>query len=54
LSASTRNLDYATSEKSKIEDNQRMIVKGRIAENVNWEPRYFTQEGDDWIFKGPK
>ncbi|KAJ3179446.1 hypothetical protein HDU85_004856 [Gaertneriomyces sp. JEL0708] len=44
----TRNLDYATVEKSAIEDNQRAIVKERNAKNIKWEPRFFLPCGDAW------
>ncbi|KAJ3053738.1 hypothetical protein HK097_003508 [Rhizophlyctis rosea] len=44
----TRNLDFATMEKTAIEDNQRTIVKDRAAKGIPWELRYFTQQGEGW------
>ena len=44
----TRNLDFATMEKTVIEDNQRTIVKDRAAKGTQWELRFFTQYGDGW------
>ncbi|KAH9269192.1 hypothetical protein BASA83_008816 [Batrachochytrium salamandrivorans] len=32
----------------KIEDNQRLIVKGREALSQAWESRFFLQEGECW------
>ncbi|KAJ1339759.1 hypothetical protein BSLG_005665 [Batrachochytrium salamandrivorans] len=42
-----RDLDMATLEKSKIEDNQRLVVKDREATQV-WEPRFFSPDGENW------
>ncbi|TPX58511.1 hypothetical protein PhCBS80983_g03089 [Powellomyces hirtus] len=50
----TKNLDYATQEKTAIEDNQRTIVKDRAAKGIAWESRFFTPAGDDWQFRMPK
>ncbi|TPX57491.1 hypothetical protein SpCBS45565_g08191 [Spizellomyces sp. 'palustris'] len=47
----TKNLDYATTEKSAIEDNQRTIVKDRATKNIAWEPRFFRRNGDMWEFR---
>ncbi|KAI8826157.1 uncharacterized protein EV422DRAFT_491688 [Fimicolochytrium jonesii] len=47
----TKNLDYATKEKTAIEDNQRVILKERAAKGVTWQPRFFTGPvDDDWSF----
>lgn len=49
----SRNIDKATVEKSKIEDNQRALAKERQHHNVHWEPRFFglDEETDIWTFK---
>ncbi|KAJ3037275.1 hypothetical protein HDV00_001840 [Rhizophlyctis rosea] len=44
----TRNLDFATMEKTAIEDNQRAIVKERAASGTQWELRFFVQDGEGW------
>ncbi|EGF81032.1 hypothetical protein BATDEDRAFT_88099 [Batrachochytrium dendrobatidis JAM81] len=43
-----RDLDMATLEKSKIEDNQRLVVKDREATSQVWEPRFFSPDGENW------
>ena len=40
----------ATEEKSKIENNQRKLVKSRADKGIAWESRFFVQnESKDWI-----
>ncbi|CAG8475492.1 16066_t:CDS:2 [Cetraspora pellucida] len=46
-----RNLDLATDEKTIIEDNQRNEAKLREAEGIDWRPRYFLRENDEFGFK---
>ncbi|RIB03952.1 hypothetical protein C2G38_1989118 [Gigaspora rosea] len=46
-----RNLDLATDEKTIIEDNQRNEAKLREAEGIDWRPRFFLYENDEFIFK---
>ncbi|KAI8923433.1 hypothetical protein BC831DRAFT_471286 [Entophlyctis helioformis] len=47
----SRDMNAATDEKSKIEDNQRVIVKAREESNQPWESRFFVPEGEGWAFK---
>ncbi|KAJ3268671.1 hypothetical protein HK104_005307 [Borealophlyctis nickersoniae] len=44
----TRNLDFATYEKTAIEDNQRNLGKERTARGLQWENRFFVREGEEW------
>ena len=46
-----RNLDLATEEKMSIEDDQRNKAKLREAEGIDWRPRYFLCENDEFKFK---
>lgn len=46
-----RNLDLATEEKTLIEDNQRNEAKLREAEGIDWRPRYFLSDNDEFKFK---
>ncbi|RIA97655.1 hypothetical protein C1645_719463 [Glomus cerebriforme] len=46
-----RNLDLATEEKTFIEDNQRNEAKLREAEGIDWRPRYFLCENEEFNFK---
>ncbi|RHZ90248.1 hypothetical protein Glove_2g40 [Diversispora epigaea] len=46
-----RNLDLASNEKSKIEDCQRDEAKLREADGIDWRPRYFLHENDEYKFK---
>ncbi|CAI2178999.1 8767_t:CDS:2 [Funneliformis geosporum] len=46
-----RNLDLATEEKTLIEDNQRNEAKLREAEGIDWRPRFFLSENDEFKFK---
>jgi len=45
-----RNLDLATDEKTLIEDKQRNEAKLREAEGIDWRPRYFFCENDEYNF----
>ncbi|CAG8603266.1 913_t:CDS:2 [Paraglomus occultum] len=47
----SRNLDLATQEKTLIEDTQRNDAKTREAEGIDWRPRYFLYENDQYKFK---
>jgi len=51
LTSNPRNLDYATDEKSKIEDRQREETKIREGEDVEWTPRFFDFVNNDYRFK---
>lgn len=46
-----RDLDAATAEKTRIEDNQRSETRAREHEGVEWKPRYFDHINDDFPFK---
>ena len=39
------DMETATEEKSKVEDTQRMNVRGRMADGIEWVPRFFTRDG---------
>ncbi|KAJ3402240.1 hypothetical protein HDU80_005261 [Chytriomyces hyalinus] len=45
-----RNLDFATEQKSAIEDNQRTVCKNREDAKVEWVSRFFVPVGDEWKF----
>ncbi len=47
------NMDQASTEKHNIEENQRNLLKKRQENNKEWEPRFFKQEGNEWILKLP-
>eukprot|EP00842_Homolaphlyctis_polyrhiza_P000446 jgi/Hompol1/1401/HPOL_005586-RA len=44
----SRDMDAATVEKLKIEDNQRVIVKNRELQGKAWQSRFFEPDGDGW------
>lgn len=46
------NQDMATDEKTKVEDEERTLRKDREAKNIEWKPRFFDVDGDDYKFKG--
>ncbi|KAF1802188.1 hypothetical protein FB192DRAFT_1104539 [Mucor lusitanicus] len=46
------NQDMATDEKTKVEDEERALRKDREAKNIEWKPRFFDVDGDDYKFKG--
>ncbi|OUM65507.1 hypothetical protein PIROE2DRAFT_41588 [Piromyces sp. E2] len=41
-----KGLDYATEKKTAIEDNQRLLVKKRADEGIEWKPRFFVPSDD--------
>lgn len=45
----TRNMDLATAEKTRIEENQRSRVKERHSKAEEWHPRFFDPDGDDFV-----
>ncbi|XP_010733647.1 oxysterol-binding protein-related protein 10 isoform X2 [Larimichthys crocea] len=47
------NIDEATEHKHKLEERQRGEEKQRAADNKPWTPKYFTKEGDGWIYNNP-
>jgi hypothetical protein len=46
-----RDLDLATDEKTLIEDNQRNEAKLREVEGIDWRPRFFVGENNEFYFK---
>ncbi|XP_058476017.1 oxysterol-binding protein-related protein 10 isoform X2 [Solea solea] len=47
------NIDEATEHKHKLEERQRAEERKRTADNKPWTPKYFTKEGDGWIYNNP-
>ncbi|XP_028317108.1 oxysterol-binding protein-related protein 10 isoform X1 [Gouania willdenowi] len=47
------NIDQATDHKHQLEECQRGEEKKRAAGNKLWTPKYFTKEGDGWIYNSP-
>ena len=39
--------------KQKIEQKQRDDAKQRKENNVKWQPKYFYEQGDSWVFVKP-
>eukprot|EP01132_Coremiostelium_polycephalum_P003983 gene3983-4984_t len=46
-----RDQKDATFHKNKLEDEQRKNVKSRKENNIEWEPKFFTKIGDQWVYK---
>uniref|UniRef100_A0A1A8PNT3 Oxysterol-binding protein n=1 Tax=Nothobranchius rachovii TaxID=451742 RepID=A0A1A8PNT3_9TELE len=44
------NMDEATEHKHRLEESQRVEERQRAAANKPWRPKYFTKEGEGWIF----
>ncbi|XP_034455061.1 oxysterol-binding protein-related protein 10 isoform X1 [Hippoglossus hippoglossus] len=44
------NIDEATEHKHRLEERQRGEERKRAADNKPWTPKYFTKEGDGWIY----
>uniref|UniRef100_A0A3Q3QIE0 Oxysterol-binding protein n=1 Tax=Monopterus albus TaxID=43700 RepID=A0A3Q3QIE0_MONAL len=47
------NIDEATEHKHRLEERQRGEERQRAADNKPWTPKYFTKEGDGWIYNNP-
>ncbi|XP_063042082.1 oxysterol-binding protein-related protein 10-like isoform X2 [Engraulis encrasicolus] len=47
------NIDMATDEKHRLEERQRGEERQRTANNMPWKPKYFTKEGDGWVYVNP-
>ncbi|XP_056877103.1 oxysterol-binding protein-related protein 10 isoform X1 [Takifugu flavidus] len=47
------NIDEATEHKHRLEERQRGEEKQRAADNKAWTPKYFTKEGDGWMYIHP-
>ncbi|XP_017279823.2 oxysterol-binding protein-related protein 10 [Kryptolebias marmoratus] len=47
------NMDEATEHKHRLEESQRVDERQRAAANKPWKPKYFTKEGEGWIYNNP-
>nr|XP_021323901.1 oxysterol-binding protein-related protein 10-like [Danio rerio] len=47
------NVDLATEHKHLLEEDQRSEEKQRAADNMPWKPKYFSKEGDGWVYINP-
>ncbi|XP_028452720.1 oxysterol-binding protein-related protein 10 isoform X2 [Perca flavescens] len=47
------NIDEATEHKHRLEERQRGEERKRTADNKPWTSKYFTKEGDGWIYNSP-
>lgn len=47
------NIDEATEHKHRLEERQRSEEKQRAANNKPWTPKYFTKEGESWVYNTP-
>uniref|UniRef100_A0A3Q3WP98 Oxysterol-binding protein n=1 Tax=Mola mola TaxID=94237 RepID=A0A3Q3WP98_MOLML len=47
------NIDEATEHKHRLEERQRAEEKQRATDNKPWTPKFFTKEGDGWIYNHP-
>ncbi|XP_049606529.1 oxysterol-binding protein-related protein 10 [Syngnathus scovelli] len=47
------NMDEATEHKHGLEEQQRADERRRAAANKAWTPKYFTKEGDSWMYNNP-
>ncbi|XP_061839430.1 oxysterol-binding protein-related protein 10-like isoform X1 [Nerophis lumbriciformis] len=47
------NMDEATEHKHRLEERQRSEGKQRAASKTPWDPQYFIQEGEAWVYHNP-
>ncbi|XP_017564667.1 oxysterol-binding protein-related protein 10 isoform X2 [Pygocentrus nattereri] len=47
------DIDSATEHKHQLEERQRSEEKQRSATNTPWKPKYFTKEGEAWVYHNP-
>ncbi|KAK5883490.1 hypothetical protein CesoFtcFv8_019817 [Champsocephalus esox] len=47
------NIDKATEHKHRLEERQRGDERQRTADSKPWTPKYFTKEGEGWIYNSP-
>ncbi|XP_014310291.1 oxysterol-binding protein-related protein 10 isoform X4 [Myotis lucifugus] len=47
------DIDAATEQKRRLEDKQRMEERKRENLRTPWQPKYFIQEGDGWVYFNP-
>ncbi|XP_069068100.1 oxysterol-binding protein-related protein 10 isoform X2 [Pleurodeles waltl] len=45
--------DLATEHKQRLEERQRLEAKQRAALNAPWKPKYFSKEGEGWVYFNP-
>lgn len=47
------DIDAATEQKRHLEEKQRLEERKRENLHMPWRPKYFTQEGDSWVYFNP-
>ncbi|XP_077928862.1 oxysterol-binding protein-related protein 10 isoform X2 [Halichoerus grypus] len=47
------NIDAATEQKRRLEEKQRVEERKRENLHTPWQPKYFIQEGDGWVYFNP-
>ncbi|XP_067282743.1 oxysterol-binding protein-related protein 10 isoform X2 [Pseudorasbora parva] len=47
------NVDLATEHKHRLEEAQRSDERQRDTNNMPWKPKYFSKEGDGWVYRNP-
>ncbi|XP_037381557.1 oxysterol-binding protein-related protein 10 isoform X5 [Talpa occidentalis] len=47
------DIDAATEQKRHLEEKQRVEERKREALRTPWQPKYFIQEGDGWVYLNP-
>ncbi|XP_064445042.1 oxysterol-binding protein-related protein 10 isoform X2 [Mirounga angustirostris] len=47
------NIDAATEQKRRLEEKQRVEERKRENLHTPWQPKYFIQEGDGWVYFKP-
>ncbi|XP_075862077.1 oxysterol-binding protein-related protein 10 isoform X1 [Microcebus murinus] len=47
------DIDSATEQKRRLEEKQRVEERKRENLRTPWKPKYFTQEGDGWVYFNP-
>jgi hypothetical protein len=46
------NMDAATEEKTKVEDEERVLRREREKKRIQWKPRFFDVDNDVYTLKG--
>ncbi|KAM9307910.1 oxysterol-binding protein-related protein 10 [Gastrophryne carolinensis] len=49
----SNNTEAATEHKHQVEERQRAEARQRASANVPWKPKYFTREGEGWVYVNP-
>ncbi|XP_057193687.1 oxysterol-binding protein-related protein 10-like [Triplophysa rosa] len=47
------NIDLAAEHKHVLEEHQRSEERRRTQNNMSWKPKYFSKEGDRWVYRNP-